>query len=154
MATRSPYFPYASGKVDFKKRAGLIPPLQKLDLKKAIKAAVPADVDDGIEPRNATGDGWCSQLPGDTKEYATPVGSMEGNEEQYYSDLLYFYDDPHTIYSNWSKDLGCSGRASSKAGHERTADAVAPWVKKSRLTIHAPKETGPSRMTRTERSGQ
>ena len=30
---------------------------------------------------------------------------MEGNEEQYYSDLLYFYDDPHTIYSSWSKEI-------------------------------------------------
>jgi hypothetical protein len=97
-----PYFPYASGKVDFKKRVGVIPPLQKLDLKKAIKAAVPADVDDGIShgTRQAM---YVFTLPGDTKEYATPVGAMEGSEEQYYSDLLYFYDDPHTIYSNWPK---------------------------------------------------
>ena len=43
-----PYFPYAGGKVDFKKRVGVIPPLQKLEIKRAIKVAVPADVDDGI----------------------------------------------------------------------------------------------------------
>ena len=43
-----PYFAYAGGKVGLKKRVGVIPPLQKLDLKKAIKVAVPADVDDGI----------------------------------------------------------------------------------------------------------
>ena len=100
-----PYFPYAGGKVDFKKRVGLIPPLQKLDLKKAIKAAVPADVDDGIShgTRQAM---YVFTLPGDDKkEYATPVGAIDASEEQYYSDLLYFYDDPHTIYANWPKDV-------------------------------------------------
>ena len=100
-----PYFPYAGGKVDFKKRVGLIPPLQKLDLKKAIKAAVPADVDDGIShgTRQAM---YVFTLPGeDKKEYATPVGAIDASEEQYYSDLLYFYDDPHTIYANWPKDV-------------------------------------------------
>jgi hypothetical protein len=99
-----PYFAYAGGKVDFKKRVGVIPPLQKLDLKKAIKAVVPADVDDGIShgSRQAM---YVFTLPGDKQEYATPVGAMDGSEEQYYSDLLYFYDDPHTIYANWPKDI-------------------------------------------------
>ena len=99
-----PYFPYAGGKVDFKKRVGVIPPLQKLDLKKAIKVAVPADVDDGIShgTRQAM---YVFTLPGDAKqEYATPVGAMDAGGEQYYSDLLFFYDDPHTIYANWPKD--------------------------------------------------
>ncbi len=100
-----PYFPYAGGKVDFKKRAGVIPPLQKLDLKKAIKVAVPADVDDGIShgTRQAM---YVFTMPGDEKqEYATPVGAMDAGGEQYYSDLLFFYDDPHTIYANWPKDV-------------------------------------------------
>ncbi len=99
-----PYFAYAGGKVDFKKRVGVIPPLQKLDLKKAIKAAVPADVDDGIShgTRQAM---YVFTLPGDKQEYVTPVGAMEGSEEQYYSDLLFFYDDPHTIYASWPKDV-------------------------------------------------
>ena len=100
-----PYFPYAGGKVDFKKRVGVIAPLQKLDVKKAIKAAVPADVDDSIShgQRQAM---VVFTLPGDDKQqYATPVGAMDGAEEQYYDDLLFFYDDPHTIYSHWPKDV-------------------------------------------------
>ena len=102
-----PYFPYAGGKVDFKKRVGFIPPLQKLEIKKAIKVAVPADVDDGIShgTRQAM---YVFTLPNDKndkQEYATPVGAMEGTEEQYYSDLLFFYDDPHTIYSHWPTDV-------------------------------------------------
>ena len=99
-----PYFPYTDGKVDFKKRAGVIPPLQKLDIKKAVKAAVPADVDDGIShgARQAL---LVFTLADGKQEYATPVGAMDGKEEQYYDDLLFFYDDPHTIYSHWPKDV-------------------------------------------------
>jgi len=99
-----PYFAYAGGKVDFKKRVGLIPPLQKLDVKTAIKAAVPADVDDGIShgQRQAL---VVFTLPNDGQAYATPVGAIDGPEEQYYDDLLFFYDDPHTIYTRWPKDV-------------------------------------------------
>ena len=99
-----PYFPYAAGKVDFKKRAGVIPPLEKLDIKKAIKVSVPADVDDGISHGSKQAL-YVFTLPNSTQEYATPVGAIEGSEEQYFSDLLYFYDDPHTIYANWPKDV-------------------------------------------------
>jgi hypothetical protein len=99
-----PYFPYAAGKVDFKKPVGLIPPDQKLVLKKAIKAVVPADVDDGIS-HGAKQALFVFTLPGDDKQYATPVGAMDGDQEQYYSDMLYFYDDPHTIYPHWPKDV-------------------------------------------------
>jgi len=98
------YFPYAGGKVEFAKRVGVIPSAQRLDVKKAIKAAVPKDVDDGIShgSRQAM---VVFTLPGGTEQYAMPVGAMDGGEEQYYCDLLFFYDDPHTIYTNWPKDV-------------------------------------------------
>jgi hypothetical protein len=100
-----PYFAYAGGKADFKKRAGVIPPLQKLTVKKAIKAVVPADIDDGISHGQHQAM-IVFTLPGDHKqEYATPVGAIDGSEEQYYDDLLFFYDDPHTIYTHWPKDV-------------------------------------------------
>jgi hypothetical protein len=100
-----PYFPYEAGKVDWKKRVGVIPPLQKLDIKKAIKATPPTELDDGIShgQRQAL---VVFTLPGDDKhQYATPVGAMDATGEQYYDDLLFFYDDPHTIYSHWPKDV-------------------------------------------------
>jgi hypothetical protein len=100
-----PYFPYVNGKVEFAKRVGVIPSAQKLDVRKAIKAAVPADVDDGIShgSRQAM---YVVTLPGDERnQYATPVGVMDAGQEQYYSDLLFFYDDPHSIYSHWPKDV-------------------------------------------------
>ncbi len=100
-----PYFSYAGGKVDFAKRVGTIPPLQRLEIKKAIKAAVPASIDDGISHGAKQALLVFTMEPDGKQEYATPVGAMDGSEEQYYDDLLFFYDDPHTIYSHWPKDL-------------------------------------------------
>lgn len=99
-----PYFPYAGGKVEFNKRVGVIAPLEKLEIKKAIRAAVPRDVDDGIShgERQAL---LVFTLPNDKQQYATPVGAMDAGEEKYYDDLLFFYDDPHTVYSHWPKDI-------------------------------------------------
>ena len=99
-----PYFPYANGTVEFNKRVGLIPAAQPMDVKKIIKAATPAKVDDGMEhgSRQAF---VVFALPGDSKLYAVPVGAIEGEQESYFADLLFYYDDPHTIYSHWPKDI-------------------------------------------------
>ncbi len=43
-----PYFPYKSGRIVFTANQGIIPSAQRLDIKKVIKAAAPAQVDDGI----------------------------------------------------------------------------------------------------------
>lgn len=98
------YFPYEGGRVEFNKRVGVIPSAQRLDVKKIIKAAVPASVDDGIEHGNRQAMAVFA-LPGGPKLFATPIGYMQGNEEAYYSDILFFYDDPHTIYDHWPKDV-------------------------------------------------
>lgn len=99
-----PYFEYRDGRVDFAKKAGLIPAAQEMDVQKIVKAAAPAKVDDGIEhgSRQAF---VVFTLPGAKELYATPVGFMEGNQEAYYTDLLFYYDDPHKIYDYWGKDV-------------------------------------------------
>jgi hypothetical protein len=100
-----PYYPCEGGRVEWTKPAGLIPPAQKMDIQKAIKAAAPASVKDNIAH-----DGKqvlvVFTLPGDKQTYATPVGLIvNANEEHYFSDMLFYYDDPHTIYTNWPKDV-------------------------------------------------
>ncbi len=99
-----PYYHYVGGRVEFAKPAGLIPAAQKLEIKKAIKAVAPAAVRDNIEhgDRQAM---VVFTLPGNSGEFATPVGFFQGQDERYYCDLLFYYDDPHTIYSNWSQDI-------------------------------------------------
>lgn len=98
-----PYFPYEKGQVDFNKSAGLIPPAQPMDVKKIIKEAVPAKVDDGLE--HGTHQALAVfAIPGKDGLFATAVGAMQGEQESYFIDNLFYYDDPHKIYDNWPKD--------------------------------------------------
>ena len=98
------YFPYSGGHVEFARRVGVIPPAQRMEIKKIIKSAVPADVDDGVAhgSRQALA---VFALPGAKDLYAMPIGSIQGSEEAYYCDMLFFYDDPHKIYDYWPKDV-------------------------------------------------
>jgi hypothetical protein len=98
------YYPYSAGRVLFAKRVGLIPAAQRLDVKKIVKAAVPAGVHDGVEPGSRQAF-VVFALPASSNLFATPIGYMQGNEEAYYCDLLFFYDDPHVIYAHWPKDV-------------------------------------------------
>ena len=99
-----PIYPYVGAQVVFAKRIGLIPAAQRLDVKKIVKAPVPAKEDDGIEHGSRQAFAVFA-LPGKPDLYATPIGYMQGNEEGYYTDILFYYDDPHTIYDNWPKDV-------------------------------------------------
>ena len=99
-----PYFPFKAGRVVFTKSVGVIPSAQRLDIKKVIKAAAPEQVDDGVShgTRQALA---VFALPGSTNLYATPIGAIDGSQEEYFTDLLFFYDDPHGIYDNWPKNV-------------------------------------------------
>ena len=99
-----PFYPYVGAQVVFAKRIGLIPAAQRLDVKKIVKASVPAKEDDGIEHGSRQAFAVFA-LPGKPDLYATPIGYMQGSEEAYYDDILFYYDDPHTIYDNWPKDV-------------------------------------------------
>jgi hypothetical protein len=99
-----PYYPYVGGRVVFAKKIGLIPSAQKLDIKKVIKAVPPANEDDGIDHGSRQVFAVFT-LPGSSDLNATPIGVIQGNQEQYFCDLLFYYDDPHTIYDNWPKDV-------------------------------------------------
>ncbi len=99
-----PYYPYDGGRIVFAKKIGLIPSAQKLDVKKVIKAVPPANEDDGID-HGSRQVFVVFTLPGSTDMEATPIGVIQGSQEQYFCDLLFYYDDPHTIYDNWPKDV-------------------------------------------------
>ena len=98
------YFPYVSGQVEFGKRVGVIPSAQRLEVKKIVKAAVPAKVDDGIAHGSRQAFAVFA-LPGGKELFATAVGTMQGSQEGYFTDLLFYYDDPHTIYEHWPKEV-------------------------------------------------
>jgi hypothetical protein len=102
-----PYYHFKGGHIDFAHPVGLIPPGERLDVKKVVKAPVPSNVDDSIGhgSRQVFLVFALATPAAATDLFATPTGVMDGAEEQYYCDMLYFYDDPHSIYTHWSKDM-------------------------------------------------
>jgi hypothetical protein len=98
------YFVYSNDRVDFTKRVGLVPSDQRLDVKKIVKAALPVGQYDGMTSGKQQAFAIFS-TPGSEGLYAVPIGFMNGDDEAYYSDALFFYDDPHTIYDYWPKDV-------------------------------------------------
>lgn len=97
-----PYYPYR-GSIVFS-RVGLIPSDQRLDIKKIVKATPPAHEDDSMS-HGARQVFAVFALAGSPALYATPIGVIDGSQEAYFCDLLFYYDDPHTIYDNWPKDV-------------------------------------------------
>lgn len=98
------YFPYSGDHVDFAKRVGVVPSNQRLDVKKIVKAALPAEEFDGITGGTQQALAVFS-MPGSEGLYAVPIGFMDGKDEAYYCDMLFYYDDPHGIYDQWPKDV-------------------------------------------------
>ncbi|MGA2352403.1 MAG: hypothetical protein ABSF70_18350 [Terracidiphilus sp.] len=99
-----PYYPYTDGHVQFAKRIELIPSAERLDVKKIIKQAAPAGEDDGLSHGSRQVFAVFA-LPMGAALYATPIGAIQGSQEAYFTDLLFYYDDPHTIYDHWPKDV-------------------------------------------------
>jgi hypothetical protein len=102
-----PYYPYAGGKVEFAKRAGVLPGAEKLSVSKLIKAVAPAKEDnrvphgtkqyfivftiDGPDPQSGT--------------FAAPIGFADGDQETLFCDQLFYYEDPKTIYDHWPQPV-------------------------------------------------
>jgi hypothetical protein len=82
----------------------VIPAAQKLEVKKIVKQAVPANEDDGMSHGSRQVFAVFT-LPGDTTLNATPIGAIGSGEEAYFCDTLFYYDDPHTIFDHWPKDV-------------------------------------------------
>jgi hypothetical protein len=99
-----PYYPFAGGRVEFSKSMGAIPAAQQLDVKKIVKAVAPASVDDGASHGSRQAFAVFA-LPGSPALYATAIGAMDGDQEAYFCDNLFYYDDPHIIYDNWPKSV-------------------------------------------------
>ena len=99
-----PYYPYTGGRVVFARRVGVIPAAQRLEIKKIIKQVAPASEDDGISHGSRQAFAVFA-LPGGTALYATPIGAIQGNDEAYFCDMLFYYDDPHTIYDHWPRSV-------------------------------------------------
>jgi hypothetical protein len=95
---RYTYYPYdvASKKVDFAQGAGLLLPLERLEIKDVVTAI-------------AAGKGERRQMMAvfekEEKPYAVPIGFESEGQYTIYSDEIFFVEDPHDLYRHWQPEV-------------------------------------------------
>jgi hypothetical protein len=101
------YFPFVGHKVVYGKKAGTLLGAEELLIKDAVEQ---------VAPKSATfripgGDRQVSlvfTLPPSkdpSMEYATPVGYRQAGTYTFYTDEIFFYDDPHELYKHWGPEI-------------------------------------------------
>jgi len=98
------YYPYAGHRVEYGKTAGTLLGAQPMVVK---------DFVEQVGPKAATfripgGDRQVLMvftMPNDAKVYAVPVGYREAGLYTFYTDELFFYDDPHVLYQHWGPEI-------------------------------------------------
>jgi hypothetical protein len=101
------YYPYAAHHANYAKPAGTLLGAEPLVVKEAFEQ---------VAPKSAT-----YRIPGGdrqvllaftmpksadpTKQYAVPVGYQQGTDFEISTDEIFFYDDPHELYSHWGPQI-------------------------------------------------
>jgi hypothetical protein len=93
---RFAFYPYdrASRHTDFSHEAGLLLPIQKLEIKDVVADTTPA------HQRQVM-----AVFEREEKTYAVPIGSQSGDSYQIYSDEMFFVQDPRELYKHWPADV-------------------------------------------------
>ena len=91
---RYTYYPYdpVRHRTNFKVEAGLLLPLQKLEIK---------DVITDITPGSSDQRQMMAVFPLFGKLYAFPIGSVQNGDYQIYSDDMLYIQDPRELYKHW-----------------------------------------------------
>jgi len=92
------YYPYdpERHRSDFRHEAGLLGPLERLEIKDVVLDASPGSPDQRQVMAVFQKDGnW----------YAFPFGAKRGDEYQIYADEILYVQDPHELYSFWPADV-------------------------------------------------
>ena len=98
------YYPFVGHAVQYGKSAGTLLGAQPIVAKDAVEQ---------VAPKTAT-----FRIPGgdkqvllvfskrnDPKEYAVPVGYRQAGQYTFYTDEIFFYDDPHELYKHWGPEI-------------------------------------------------
>ena len=98
---RYTFYPYdpERRRTDFSREAGLLLPIQKLEIK---------DVVTDLAPHSPHLHQVMAIFEQDGKTYAVPIGSRRDNSYQIYSDEIFYIQDPHELYKHWPPDIWSS----------------------------------------------
>ena len=101
------YYPYAGHHADYSKTSGTLLGAEPIVVKEAFEQTAQKSGTYRIPP----GDKWvllAFTLPKSAdpkKEYAVPVGNQEGKDFTFFTDEIFFYDDPHELYKHWGPQV-------------------------------------------------
>jgi hypothetical protein len=101
------FYPYVGHAAQYGKSAGTLLGAEPIVVKEAVEQ---------VAPKAAT-----FRIPGGdrqvllvftklgssdaAKEYAVPVGYRQGSDYTFYTDEIFFYDDPHELYKHWGPEI-------------------------------------------------
>jgi hypothetical protein len=91
---RYTYYPYRAGKVDFDHKAGLLLPIERLEIKDVITATIR-----GENRRQVM-----AAFQKDGQSYAVPIGFESEGQYKIYSDEMFYVEDPHELYKHWAAE--------------------------------------------------
>ncbi|MBB6145899.1 hypothetical protein HNQ77_003869 [Silvibacterium bohemicum] len=98
------YYPYVAHHVEFAHPAGVLPSVEPLQIEDILTEKAPAN----LATRVPLGDKQVFAIfkkRDDNKEFATAIGSIQGDDSKYYCDDIFYYDDPHQMYKHWAADV-------------------------------------------------
>ena len=95
---RYTYYRYdvASKRVDFAHDAGLLLPIEKLEIKDVVTAK-PAGAGERLQVT--------AVFQNEGKTYAVPIGYEAEQQYKIYSDEMFFVEDPRDLYKHWPADV-------------------------------------------------
>jgi hypothetical protein len=95
---RYTYFRYdrARKHVDFEHDAGMLLPIERLEIKDVVTAMLP-----GKSARRQV----MAVFQKEGKTYVVPIGYEADEQYTIYSDAMFFVEDPHALYKHWSADV-------------------------------------------------
>jgi hypothetical protein len=96
------YYPYTAHHADYAHKTGTLLGAEKITVLDAFEQVAPASVLQRIH-RGDRQVLLAFTKEGDEKQYAVPVGYHEGGRYTFYTDGIFFYDDPHQLYDYWGQ---------------------------------------------------
>jgi hypothetical protein len=98
------YYPFAGHAAQYGKSAGTLLGAEPIVAKDAVEQVAPK----AATFRIPGGDKQVLLVfakPNDTKEYAVPVGYRQAGQYTFYTDEIFFYDDPNELYKHWGPEI-------------------------------------------------
>ena len=98
------YYPVVGHAAQYNKSAGTLLGAEPIVIKSAIEQVAPK----AATFRIPGGDKQVLLVftkPGETREYAVPVGYRQAGQYTFYTDEIFFYDDPHQLYKHWGPEI-------------------------------------------------